>query len=571
MRILFDSKEEKYKKPFGAIKMGQVCYFNILVPESCPAEKVYIIFEMNGKEICYEMQRFESKNEYVSFKTELFFDIPGLYFYRFYIKKADGGFNLFKQGYTDTNMEAGEKWQLTCYDSSYHAPEWAKGAVIYQIFPDRYNKKGKCDLSEKLLPFKIHANFSDSPDCQPDDEGNWNNDFFGGNLAGIVEKLDYIKDLGVDTIYLNPIVKAFSNHRYDTADYLSVDPMLGNLNDFKNLCDESHKRNIKIIFDGVYNHTGKRSIYFESAVNDDKSPYKDWYDFKNFPHDYVSWWGISTLPQIKKGHPDFIKFITEKVIPFWLNLGADGVRLDVADELTDEFIEKISQSAKNVKQEALVIGEVWEDASNKISYGEQRRYLLGRELDSVMNYPFLNAIVGFVKGEKSAEQFAYEVMTITENYPPDILNCSMNMLSTHDTARILTQLDGNKIALKTAMFLQFMLPGSPSIYYGDEIGMEGGKDPFNRGYFKWDDMNFELRGYVRKLCELKHRFPQLRTGRIKFLNNENTVVFIRENLKIVVNMTDVTHEENGEIIFSENTRENKINKYGFAIINNATQ
>lgn len=566
MRILFDSKNEKFKKPFGAIKTGQVCYFNILVPKTCPAEKVFIIFENDGKETRHEMHRFENESEYVSFKTQLFFDNHGLYFYWFYIKKAEGGFNLYKQGYSDTNMEEGEKWQLTCYKADYCAPEWAKGAVIYQIFPDRFNKKGECDLSEKLTPFRVHENLNDAPDNQPDDEGNWNNDFFGGNLAGIIEKLDYLKELGVDVIYLNPIVKAFSNHRYDTADYLSVDPMLGSLNDFKNLCDEAHKRNIRIIFDGVYNHTGKRSIYFESALNDINSPYKEWYDFKKFPYEYFSWWGINTLPQIKKGHPDFIKFIAEKVIPFWLKLGADGVRLDVADELTDGFIQKISEEAKKVKKDALIMGEVWEDASNKISYSQRRKYLLGSELDSVMNYPFLNAIIGYVKNENSAEKFSNEIMTIVENYPSEILHLCMNSLSTHDTARILTVLEKNKAALKTAAFLQFMLPGSPSIYYGDEIGMEGRKDPFNRAYFNWNDIDENLQSFFKKIAQLKHQYPELKDGNITFEKNETALVFYREKLKIVINVSNVPYEVNGDILFSENTSQNKIYKHGFALI-----
>ena len=566
MRILFDSKKEKFKKPFGAIKTGQVCFFNILVPESCPAQNVYIIFEKDGEKIWHEMDRFENECGYVSFKTEIVFDNPALYFYWFYIKKAEGGFNLYKQGYADTNMEAGEKWQLTCYNADYRTPKWAMGAVIYQIFPDRFNKKGECNISGKLTPFKVHESLNDNPDNHPDAECNWNNDFFGGNLAGITDKLDYLKDLGVSVIYLNPIVKAFSNHRYDTADYLSVDPMLGNIYDFKNLCDEAHKRNIRIIFDGVYNHTGKRSIYFESAINEENSPYKDWYDFKNFPHDYVSWWGINTLPQIKKGHPDFINFIAEKVIPYWLALGADGVRLDVADELTDGFIQKIFKEVKRVNKDALIIGEVWEDASNKISYGVRRKYLLGNELDSVMNYPFLNAIIGFVKEEKNAEQFSSEIMTIVENYPTEILHSCMNSLSTHDTARILTVLERNIVALKTAVFLQFMLPGAPCIYYGDEIGMEGGTDPYNREYFKWNNIDENLQKFFKKMAHLKNYFTQLKIGNIVFENEKDVLVFYRENLKIVVNMSCVPYEANGEIVFSENTTNDKINKFGFALI-----
>lgn len=572
MRILFDSKNEKYKKPFGALKSGQVCFFNILVPKSCPAKKVYLVIEKDGEtETHVEMSSVTEENEYISFQTRITIDEPGLYFYWFFIEKEKDGFRLLKEGYCDTNMEAGDKWQLLCYDKNYHSPDWAKGAVIYQIFPDRFNKCGCPDLKSKLTPFYLHENHKDNPNSQPDAYGNWNNDFFGGNLQGIIEKLDYIKDLGADIIYLNPIVKAFSNHRYDTADYKAVDPMLGTTDDFSQLCNEAHKRNIRIIIDGVFSHTGNKSIYFESAINNENSPYRDWYDFKSFPNEYTAWWGIKTLPQIKKGHPDFMNFIVEDVVEFWLKLGADGVRLDVADELTDEFIEKLSKKAKELKKDALIMGEVWEDASNKISYSVRRKYLLGYELDSVMNYPFLNAIVGFVKGEKSSKQFAEEIMTIVENYPKEILNCCMNMLSTHDTVRIITLLKDSKKfdsykLLKIAAFLQFMLPGAPSIYYGDEIGMEGEKDPFNRRYFEWDKVDCELHVFYKKLCELKHKFNQLKFGNIRFEDKENILLFYRDELKIIVNMTELPYDIDGDIIFCENFKDRKIDKYGFAIV-----
>ncbi|MFA7636991.1 MAG: glycoside hydrolase family 13 protein [Monoglobales bacterium] len=564
MRILFDSKNEKYKKPFGAIKTGQVGYFNILVPLTCTARKVFLLLEKDGgTRQKFELTKGAYENGYESFSGDIKIENEGLYFYWFYIKKSDGGFSLFKQGYNDTNMEEGHKWQLTCYDKNYSAPDWAKGAVIYQIFPDRFNKSGEVDLSGKLTPFRIHENLNDIPDNRPDSEGNWNTDFFGGNLHGIIEKLPYIKDLGADIIYLNPIVKAFSNHRYDTADYMAVDPMLGSNEDFKSLCDHAHELGIRIIIDGVFSHTGNRSIYFESAVNEKNSPYLDWYDFKQFPNDYTAWWRVKTLPQIKKGHPGFIKFITEEVIPFWIKSGADGIRLDVADELTDGFICEISSSAKEIKKDALIMGEVWEDASNKISYGERRNYLFGHELDSVMNYPFLNAIKGLIKGDKSADDFKEEIMTIVENYPPEILCCCMNMLSTHDTARIYNVVS-NKVRI--AAFLQFMLPGAPSIYYGDEIGMEGERDPFNRGYFKWDRVDCDLHKFFKKLCRLKHELIDLKDENIRFENEKGVLIFYRNNLKIIVNLTNNPFESGGEIVFGENYAGGTILQNGFGII-----
>ena len=583
LRILFNSWDTKYKKPFGALKTGQECFLNIHVPQSCPATNVFFVLQKDGEtEKFLKMQKGKTEDYYSEFCLKFSINKKGLYFYWFYVEKQDGGFRLFRQGQYDTNMEAGDKWQITCYDKNYGAPDWAKGKVFYQIFPDRFYKSGSTNLENKLTPFTVHENITDCPNWFPDQNGNWNNDFFGGNLNGIIEKLDYIKDLGADIIYLNPIVKAFSNHRYDTADYKSVDPMLGTLKDFKKLCDEAHARNIKIIIDGVFSHTGNKSIYFEEAVKRENSPYRDWYDFKSFPDHYTAWWGIKTLPQIKKGHPEFIKFITEDVIPFWLGLGVDGIRLDVADELTDGFIKKIKESA----QDKLIIGEIWEDASNKISYGFRRSYLHGDELDSVMNYPFLNAVVGFVKREKSADDFANEIMMIAENYPPEILSCCMNMLSTHDTVRIITLLsaeDFNKTknekanyrladrknaedVVKNAAFLQFMLPGSPSIYYGDEVGMEGFEDPFNRRFFEWDKVGCDLFLFYKKLCRIKHEYPCLKGCNIKFENDRNVLIFARDNLKIIVNMTDVPFNFSGEVIISHNQEKDKIFKNGFALI-----
>ena len=580
LRILFDSKDKKFKSPFGALKTGQECYFNILVPKSCPAKNVFFVLEKDGeKEIYYKMQRGQTDEIYVSFSLKMLVDKKGLYFYWFYIEKESDGFRLFKEGYYDTNMEAGEKWQLTCYDKKYVAPTWSEGAVIYQIFPDRFYKSGECNLKGKITPFSIHKDMSDLPRWYPDGLGNWNNDFFGGNLRGITEKLDYIKDLGADIIYLNPIVKAFSNHRYDTADYKSVDPMLGTTEDFKKLCNEAHNHNIKIVIDGVFSHTGNRSIYYEDALKSENSPYRDWYDFKSF------WWGIETLPQIKKGHKGFIKYISEDVIPFWMNLGADGIRLDVADELTDEFIRQITKSSKEIK-DAIIIGEVWEDASNKISYGERRSYLFGDELDSVMNYPFLNSIVGFIKGYKNADEFAYEILTIAENYPTEILNSCMNILSTHDTVRIITLLGTDNFSIskedksnfklcnrakaeelvKIAAFLQFILPGVPSIYYGDEIGMEGFEDPFNRKFFEWENVDCELREFYKNLCTVKHKIDSLKTGNIRFECQKGLLIFFRNEIKAIVNMTEEPYEFTGEIIISQNTKNSKVYKNGFALI-----
>ena len=591
MRILYNSLDNFHKTPFGALKTGQKCTIKILVPVSCPAVKVYLITEFTNQTNKFECQREEVKNGYVAFKTEFILDEPGLYFYWFEIIKEDGSFRLFKQG-NGTNMEAGDKWQITCYDKDYSAPEWAKGAVIYQIFPDRFCIGKPADLSDKIKPFKLHTSVNETPDSFPDEEGNWNTDFFGGNLSGIIDKLDYLCELGIDAIYLNPILKALSNHRYDTADYKKVDPMLGTEEDFKSLCDSAHKRGIKIILDGVFSHTGKKSIYFDDALENENSKYRSWYEFYEFPNKYRCWWGIDTLPQIRRNHKGFAEFIAgndDSVIDFWTALGADGIRLDVADELSDELIELIRKKGRSVKNDFLVMGEVWEDASNKMSYGEQRKYLFGKELDSVMNYPFLNLICDFVKERLCASDFANGVMNIVENYPTDMLHCSMNLLSSHDTVRIITRLGADNLDIsreekanhklnckefaeklvKVAVFLQFTLPGTPSIYYGDEIGMEGFEDPFNRRFFDWSKTRCSLLEFFKNMCKLKHKYSSLKKGNIEFFSEGNVLMFSRnfdgENVKMVVNMSENEFVLNGDIIFAENSSGNKLPKYGFAL------
>lgn len=503
MRILFDSKNEKYKTPFGCLRQNEECTLSVYIPANCKALAAWVIIEgEDGFSLCVPFSKSSDCWEYECFKTTFSLFKCGLYFYYFKIQAEDNTFLLFKEGYNQTNINAGEKWQLTCFDKDYNTPVFFKGAVFYQIFPDRFNKAGDCDLSEKLKPFIVHENINDTPVYLPDKNGIiQNNDFYGGNLKGITDKLDYLKKLNIRAIYLNPIFKAYSNHRYDTADYFSVDPMLGTVEDFKNLCKSAHELGIKIILDGVFSHTGSNSIYFDKynvfgggAYSNPDSKYREWYQFAIYPEKYNSWWGIDTLPcvnELNRDYMDFIIYNEKSVLAYWFSLGADGFRLDVADELPDEFIKAFTDKAHKLKNDSLIIGEVWEDASNKISYGTRKKYFVNSELDSVTNYPFRNAIIDYVKYSKSAENIAQTVMTICENYPKPVVDCMLNILSTHDTVRIITQLSNDEILsknekaekflsedqlveaikkLKMAVFLQFVLPGSPCIYYGDEVG-----------------------------------------------------------------------------------------------------
>ncbi len=530
MRILFDSRSLKHKTPFGTVRTGHLCCLTVCTPKDCGAVGMGLILEDPDGNFCREVSfALDSQTEdYQSWTCSFTMDC-GLYFYWFRVYKTDGSFRLFRQG-RDTNMEAGEKWQLSFIPEDFTVPDYARGAVMYQIFPDRFAKSGECDVSEKLQPFTVHTDWSELPRSGPDAEGNWNNDFFGGNFNGIREKLPYLQDLGVKLLYLNPIFKAFSNHRYDTADYLHPDPMLGTEADFAALCDEAHRLGMRVILDGVFSHTGNRSIYFESACRDPNSPYYRWYRFTDYPRDYEAWWGIKTLPcveELDKGYLEYIIDGEDSVVAHWLRLGADGFRLDVADELPDAFILRLKKRIRALKPDAFLLGEVWEDASNKRAYGQSRRYFVDGELDSVMNYPWREAILRFAEGRDDGTELAESIETLAENYPPQVLDCVMNLLSSHDRERALTRL-GDPERFRLASFLQFTLPGMPSLYYGDEAGLQGGKDPDCRRPFPWGRENASLQSYFRCLGELKKSCSALQRGDIRIAKaGEGKLCFVR--------------------------------------------
>ena len=550
MRILYDSKETQFKTPFGTLTPGQECTLHIHVPASVQATGVTceLLYDDQSPAQSISMDFKMKKGVYEIFQGKFSIPCPALYFYFFRVHTRQGDFRLFKAG-DDTNMEAGDLWQVSCVPADFTTPDWAKGATIYQVFPDRFFASGKCDLSGKLEPYTVHKDWYEDVHWRPDENGEvLNNDFYGGNFRGITEKMDYIASLGTTILYLNPISKSFSSHRYDTGDYKTPDPMLGTEKDFAALCDAAHKRGIKVILDGVYSHTGSNSLYFnregafasQGAFQTQDSPYYSWYKFYEWPYNYHSWWDFKTLPTVNKMDPEFIKYIItdeDSVVAHWMKLGADGYRLDVADELPDEFIKLLRDRIKGINPDALLLGEVWEDASNKMAYGRRRKYFTGGELDSVMNYPFRTAIINFMRGWDSGRGFKDTVMSVVENYPPQVVACNMNLLGTHDTPRILTALvddfDGSReekskrrlsrnnleVArdrLLMASFLQYTLPGSPSLYYADETMMEGYKDPFNRRTYPWGREDWEMVNHFKRLGKLRREIPALGLGDIRF-------------------------------------------------------
>ena len=469
----------------------------------------------------------------------------GLCFYHFRFEN-DGGYFRYgaREGRTGGVSEfygaaSPAQFQLTVYEPR-SVPDWFGRGITYQIFPDRFARSGGkphpntplCDGTTPASRRRKLSNWSDEPVARAEYFDGChqvtNRDFFGGNLAGIREKLDYLKSLGVTTLYLNPIFESFSNHRYNTADYEKIDPMLGSLDDFRALCKSAHERGMRVLLDGVFNHTGSDSVYFNrdgrynsvGAYQSRSSEYFPWFRFSRWPNRYDSWWGIDSLPAVNEDAPSYRDFICESVVRRWLREGADGWRLDVADELPDDFIREISAAARREKPDAFVLGEVWEDASNKISYSERRKYLLDGGLDAVMGYVFRSALVGFLRGGSTAEDFRDDLLDLLENYPPYAIMNSMNILGTHDTPRILTLLGVDDAAfagpkedhggvhtsperrseavalLKIASAVQFCFVGSPTVYYGDEVGMEGAEDPFCRRTFPWKSSTTNNHGSV---------------------------------------------------------------------------
>ena len=534
--IPYNSRLSYHKYPFGAVKNGEEVTIRIVMPRSFCCTGASLVLTHDGGETemrSMAWERMEGNSEEwwtVTFTPEK----CGLYWYHFAVANKNGGSLITRfSGSTGRISPDGTSFQLTVYSKDFQTPDWIKGSVIYQIFPDRFAFSGK---EKKNVPSErvMRSDWGGKPMWEPDCDGKITKyDFFGGDFEGIEQKLDYLESLGVGCIYLNPIFEAHSNHRYDTANYEKTDVLLGSEKQFSSLCKAAEKRGIRIVLDGVFSHTGSDSIYFNKekrydtlgAYNSKSSAYYEWYKFKNFPDEYESWWGVDILPEIDEENDGFIEYIAGEngILRKWLKAGASGWRLDVADELPDKFLDALRNAVKAEKSDAYILGEVWEDASNKISYSSRRRYLQGGQLDSVMNYPFADYLVDFaIRGV--AEGFNDKISEICENYPKPAVDCLMNHIGTHDTCRILNRLatNGNyrcegryaggldknqaaygKTLLKLIAAMQFTLPGVPCIYYGDEAGIDGGEDPYNRGCYPWGNEDNELIEYFRLLGKIR--------------------------------------------------------------------
>lgn len=551
--ISFNSWNEYFKAPFGALKVNEGANIKVKVNRN-ENEEVYSIHLIIAKEDdnlnSVEVRRItlnKTEDYLYECSVEPLLN-PAIYYYYFEVEVCrHGAYQKVFYGKVKQNGETCEydldnlnKYQLTVYEES-EVPAWFKEGILYHVFVDRFNngnRNGK-PSNPKKNSF-IYANWEDDPMYIKDENGDvvrW--DFYGGNLKGVINKLGYLKKLGVSIIYLSPIFESSSNHKYNTGDYKKIDPMFGDEEIFKELIEKANAKGISIILDGVFSHTGADSIYFDKfnnyhsngAFNNEESPYRSWYTFDDSKVGYKCWWGIKDLPDVNELEQSYINYIIEdkdSVLNKWTKMGVKGWRLDVVDELPDEFVTKFKKELKTSETDSVLIGEVWEDASNKISYGERRKYVLGNQLDSVMGYPFRKGMLSFLKGEIASYELNDLYMDIKENYPPEIFKANLNLLGTHDVKRVKTELNGDKEMVKLAVLAQMTFEGVPYIYYGDEAGLEGEKDPDNRRTYPWKNEDNEMIDFYRNSIQTRNRLKPLLKGDTKFIYTMDDDVFAFE-------------------------------------------
>lgn len=579
----------------GAFALDATVRFVLDMKISAERAKMIVFADADGSRNEYEMSKDCDGNFFLEIPMNRISKKSGLFFYEYLLKNTHGEFFVvrdnadFSEKIIDKEPQEDERFQLLIYERRKKYPEFFRGGIAYQIFPDRFFRGGNEEVKSDA---EMNRDWYHGTPVyhRPGDKNFKNNVFFGGDLPGVEKKLKYIASLGVTAIYLNPIFLSSSTHKYDTADYMQVDPMFGGDEAFASLVKAAKKYKISIILDGVFNHTGDDSVYFNKygkydtlgAYQSKDSPYAEWYNFTEFPDEYESWWGFKNLPRVMSDTPSYKNFIFGEngVIRKYIREGICGWRLDVADELSDEFLSELSKAAQAEREDALIIGEVWEDASNKVSYGKRRAYFGGKELDSVMNYPMREAIIAYVR-HGDMWKFMRTANSLYYNYPREMTHQLLNLLGTHDTVRAITMLAGAsgeglssdmqatkrmtadeyKLGvkrLKLAYFILATIPGVPCIYYGDEIGMEGEKDPFNRMPYPWGQENHELLRYFRKVGRMRRRESEFFADaefEIMYLDR-SILVFERrkggETLAVVVNRSKDT------FVFSADDEANEI-------------
>lgn len=557
---LHHSHQARYRQPFGAVCCGQTIQLALDLRTDRIEEVSSVavrLWRHNHGESVIVMSVVRHDQDWVLYLVDLTVPEAACLLWYYFIIDLRNGDRLY---YSNNDLNLGgagrlvssqpNSYQVTVVPAAAKTPDWWKRAVIYQIFPDRF-ANGSIDGSV-LSPRKgslLHANWDDNPVYVKDEKGHiLAYDFFGGNLAGVRKNLPYLRDLGINVIYFNPVFSAPSNHKYDTADYHQIDPMFGTNQEFHALCDAAGEIGISVILDGVFSHTGSDSRYFNregnypdvGAYQSPQSPYFPWYRFLEYPDRYDCWWGVDALPNVNELEPSYRQFIIsdqDSVLHHWHRHGVKGWRLDVVDELPDDFLKDFYKTLKAYDPDAILLGEVWEDASNKISYGTLREYFWGEELDSVMNYPFRQVVLDFLLHKSDVTGVHNVLMSLFENYPIHHFFSTMNLIGSHDVPRVLTLLGEatpeeniSGVAerakyrlsseqkslgiarLKLAVLWQMTFPGTPSVYYGDEAGVEGYRDPLNRRTYPWGHVESSLVAWHRQLIALRHKYSVLQTG-----------------------------------------------------------
>ena len=604
MRFRHDSRNLRFRNPFGAVPAGTVvelaCEVESDPPPVTPPVEVLLHYAYGLERFVQSVQRTDSvgaDGSLLRYSTRLRMPgEPGLLFYWFEIRferghgdvpgsryligpsdrlGGEGSTSLLPPEFVSDTAGDRHPFQITVFDPNFHAPDWVKGAVVYQIFPDRFSRGSEFSLEEAKKARQdasriLHAEWNEDVDYLGlPGFGYTASDFFGGTLAGIRENLDRLVSLGAGVLYLNPIFESRSNHRYDTADYRRVDPLLGDESEFRALCAKAAEIGIRIVLDGVFSHTGDDSRYFnrlghyddvgayQEAEGKGLSPYRSWYGIRKTEDGrllYDSWWGFENLPAVHENDLSFREFLfgADGVLRFWLERGVSGFRLDVSDELPDGFLREFRACVRLIREDAYTLGEVWEDASRKVSYGAYRDFLLGRTHDAVMGYPFREALLGWLNDEFDAAVMDRRLESIRENYPAESFHSAMTLLGSHDVVRAMTALSGltdpgdraiqastqmdeaqRKLArarLCIAAAFQMTYPGAPSIYYGDETGMEGFRDPFNRGTYPWGREDGILLAVFQDLGSLRAKTPVLRTGYYETLEAKGDRITFRRYL-----------------------------------------
>lgn len=598
--------------PINNIESGKKYKVSMEIPiELGWIDNVNFIVEEGNKIFAHKLNHQKNENGLALFESEVFLETKAIY--RYYFSYFVDGMQHFckKENLVDNYIIRDEMWKMSV---NFSVPDWAKGKIMYHIFVDRYNRGSKESLKE--MPRRtIYKSLDDQMIVGPNKDGIWNADFYGGDLQGIIEKLDYIKSLGVSILYLSPIVHSQSNHRYDASDYENVDPYAGCNEDLALLCEIAHQKGMKVVLDAVFNHTGNDSKYFNEynsfdtigAFQSKDSPYYSFYkkhdvEGKTYFH---YWWGMTNLPVCdgySKTWQDYI-LSENRVIDKWFKLGIDGLRLDVADELTDDFIEKIRIAVKRNKEDGFILGEVWKNPMRM-----NRGYIeSGKGMDSVMNYSLIDALIRYFK-YGDVNKLSYIIKDIKNEYPTDTINTLMNFTSTHDISRAINLFSSNdfneyaewawdlknndlnycknfkltkeqyelgKDIYQAYVWVLTFMPGIFSIFYGDEVGLQGLGNLANRKPFPWNREDINLLNYFKEIGNIRQKESFLQEAELNILDiNKNYLMFERigdeEKALIAINRTNLEnsflypdeYKKNDHIYTLKKSLPGKLSPYG---------